>query len=71
MSWFCPTLIMMLECLFSQASGPRTQAQLRLCLMLSRKSKGPNIFKTFFFGVTKSVKPLVQISSWVCSSRTM
>ena len=52
MSWFCPTLIMTLECLFFQASGPRTQAQLRLCLMLSRKPEGPNIPGTlspFFF----------------------
>ena len=49
--------------------------QLRLCLTLSRKSKGPNIPKTpfffFFEWVTKSVKPLVQISSWVCGPRTM
>ena len=30
---------------FSQVSGPRTQARLRLCLTLSRRSEGPNIPK--------------------------
>ena len=29
--------------IFSQASGPRIQALLRLCLILSKRSRGPNI----------------------------
>ena len=50
---------------FSQSFGPRTQAQPRLYLMLSRKSKGPNILETPYRQQRKSVKPLVQTPSWV------
>ena len=68
MPWFCLTLRYLSRVIsFPIGLSSRTQAWLRIFLMLSKKSKGPNMPKPSFCWVVKSVKPLVQISSWVCS----